>query len=186
MINIKIYNIDIPSLLPTAGVAKFGTNTLKTTATDIKTALNNIEADAMAKITQNLPKNATYNKNGLIIYGGRNYAIAGIDNISKQPVFTQVINGKSTGNFKMFIDGKSITTIKPTNFTPKANADWFGNFMLNPRNWIYGATAFEVANDMFNDSTPPSTTKGQIGAVIKDIFSEDSNIKNNIDTILRK
>ncbi|QKF63851.1 hypothetical protein [Campylobacter mucosalis] len=177
MINIKIYNIDIPSLLPTAGVAKLGTNTLKTTATEIKTALNNIEADAMAKITQNLPKNATYNKNGLIIYGGRNYAIAGIDNISKQPVFTQVINGKSTRNFKMFIDGKSITTIKPTNFTPKANADWFGNFMLNPRNWAIGYGVVDFTNGAISPN-PPDTLLQGLGYGAKEFIIEP--IRKNI------
>lgn len=69
------------------------------------------------------------------------------------------------------LNGNNITTTKPQSFVQAGNAYWFGNIVADPKVYIYGTAAFEVANDIFNDSTPPSTTKkGQAGIIIKDIF----------------
>lgn len=39
----------------------------------------------------------------------------------------QIKNEKLTGNYKMFVNNKSISTTKPINYTIPNNAYWFGN-----------------------------------------------------------
>lgn len=181
MINIEICNIDIPSLLPTAGVAKFGTNTLKTTTTEIKTALNNIEADAMAKITQNLPKNGVYNQNTkLININGKDYGLAGFD-ITGQPVFGQIKSNKWTGNFRIFANGESRQTIKPM-FSTNSNSSLIKDFQIefykNP--YLYATLVVggaELANDILNPSMPPETYFGKMYYIYDNWDKLENNIK---------
>ena len=67
-------------------------------------------------------------------------------------------------------DNQAISTTKPINYTIPDNAYWFGNSILNSRVWIYGTAGFEIANDIFNDSTTPGTQKGTLGAIIKNMY----------------
>ena len=90
--------------------------------------------------------------------------------ITKQPIYGQIKNEKLTGNYKMFVNNKSISTTKPINYTIPDNAYWFGNTISDPRVWIYGTAGFEIANDIFNDSTTPGTQKGTLGAIIKNMY----------------
>ena len=67
-------------------------------------------------------------------------------------------------------DNQAISTTKPINYTIPDNAYWFGNAISDPRVWIYGTAGFEIANDIFNDSTTPGTQKGTLGAIIKNMY----------------
>ena len=82
--------------------------------------------------------------------------------ITKQPIYGQIKNEKLTGNYKMFVNNKSISTTKPINYTIPDNAYWFGNAISDPRVWIYGTAGFEIANDIFNKSMPSETNFGKI------------------------
>lgn len=55
------------------------------------------------------------------------------------------------------------------------------NFVIDPKTITYGTVGVEFLNDTFNDSMPPSTGLGTVGAAINDFFfSEDSNIKKTL------
>ena len=70
--------------------------------------------------------------------------------ITKQPIYGQIKNEKLTGNYKMFVNNKSISTTKPINYTIPDNAYWFGNSILNSRVWIYGTAVKEIKNDFIS------------------------------------
>ena len=56
-----------------------------------------------------------------------------------------------------------------------------GNFLIDPKTITYGTVGVEFLNDTFNDSMPPSTGLGTVGAAINDFFfSEDSNTKKTL------
>lgn len=149
----------------------------------IGSTFNKMETNALIKMSENLPKNAVYNaETKLINYKGKDYAVAGIDSVSGQPIFGQVLNGKLTGNYKMFVGGTAMVSKKPAMPTYGSSTllkDIKYEFVKNP--YFYttvGVGGVEIVNDIFNDSMPPSTNLGTIGATIKDLlFSDESNIK---------
>ncbi len=79
-----------------------------------------------------------------------------------------------------------VIAVKPKNFTQNIkhqndpmvwdSAYRIGNFVMDPKTWIYGTAGVEIINETFNPSTPPESFKGKIGAIIYDYFKEDSSI----------
>ena len=70
--------------------------------------------------------------------------------ITKQPIYGQIKNEKLTGNYKMFVNNKSISTTKPINYTIPNNAYWFGNAISDPRVWVYGTAVKEIKNNFIS------------------------------------
>ena len=153
-----------------------------------------IETNALTKITTNLPKNAVYNPtNGIIAIENKNFIQVGTDTLTNSPILREI--GYNQGNYVLkgnhyvsttdglYVVGKNalqntgtkvITNSNLAEFmTPSVNpiSDMYyrvGNFVINPNNIIYGVGTIEFANDIFNNSMPPTTPYGQLFKVIYD------------------
>ena len=139
-----------PILIPSAGVGiskgiKSGSKVYK----DLSVKIDN---KIVSNINNSLPKGYKFDTTKNVIINSKNqeFIQVGYDNITKQPIYGQIKNEKLTGNYKMFVNNKSISTTKPINYTIPNNVYWFGNAISNPRVWIYGTAGFEIANGYFS------------------------------------
>ena len=168
---------------------------------------NQIETNALTKITENLPKNAMYNKtNGIISIENKNFIQVGTDTLTNSPILREI--GYNQGNYilkgnhyvstkdGLYMVGKNALQKTGTKVVTNSNLAEFMrpglnpisnayydvvNFVIDPKTITYGAAGVEIVNDIFNSSMPPSTGLGTVGAAINDFFfSEDSNIKKTL------
>lgn len=102
-----------------------------------------------------------------INYKGKDYAVAGIDSVTGQPIFGQVLNGKLTGNFAMFANNGAIRVPKPT-MSVMGNNYQFGNFVRDPRTILGGAVVGDV---IYGYVSPEPANNGfqAIGGIINKI-----------------
>lgn len=159
-----------PVVIPSVGVGI--SKGIKSGSKVYKDLSFKIDNKIVSNINSSLPKGYKFDTTKNVIINSKNqeFIQVGYDSITKQPIYGQIKNEKLTGNYKMFVNNKSISTTKPINYTIPDNAYWFGNTISDPRVWIYGTAGFEIANDIFNDSTTPGTQKGTLGAIIKNMY----------------
>jgi len=169
---------------------------------------NQIEASALTKITENLPKNAMYNKtNGIISIENKNFIQVGTDTLTNSPILREIGYNKGSYTLKgnhyvstadgLYMIGKNALQKTGTKVVTNSNLAEFMkpglnpisnayydvvNFVIDPKTIAYGTAGVEIANDIFNDSMPAGTLPGRLYY----IYDNWDTFKTNINTIINK
>ena len=141
---------------------------------------NQIETSALNKITQNLPKNAMYNKtNGIILIENKNFIQVGTDTLTNSPILREIGYNKGSYALKgnhyvstadgLYMIGKNalqktgIKVVTNSNLAefmkpslnPISNAYYdVVNFVIDPKTIAYGATGVEILDGYYGGSAP--------------------------------
>ena len=141
---------------------------------------NQIETSALNKITQNLPKNAMYNKtNGIISIENKNFIQVGTDTLTNSPILREIGYNKGSYALKgnhyvstadgLYMIGKNalqktgIKVVTNSNLAefmkpslnPISNAYYdVVNFVIDPKTIAYGATGVEILDGYYGGSAP--------------------------------
>ena len=139
-----------------------------------------IETNALTKITENLPKNAVYNPtNGIIAIENKNFIQVGTDTLTNSPILREI--GYNQGNYVLkgnhyvsttdglYVVGKNALQNTGTKvitnsslkdiMTPSINpiSDMYyraGNFIIDPRTWIYETAGVEALDGYYGGNSP--------------------------------
>lgn len=141
---------------------------------------NQIETSALNKITQNLPKNAMYNKtNGIILIENKNFIQVGTDTLTNSPILREIGYNKGSYALKgnhyvstadgLYMIGKNalqktgIKVVTNSNLAefmrpglnPISNAYYdVVNFVIDPKTIAYGATGVEILDGYYGGIAP--------------------------------
>ena len=141
---------------------------------------NQIETNALNKITQNLPKNAMYNKtNGIISIENKNFIQVGTDTLTNSPILREI--GYNKGNYALkgnhyvstadglYMIGKNALQKTGTKVVTNSNLAEFMkpglnpisnayydvvNFVIDPKTITYGAAGVEILDGYYGGSSP--------------------------------
>ena len=168
---------------------------------------NQIETNALNKITQNLPKNAMYNKtNGIISIENKNFIQVGTDTLTNSPILREI--GYNKGNYALkgnhyvstadglYMIGKNALQKTGTKVVTNSNLAEFMKPGVNPiSDMYYNGTNFAIRNSTkitdfingyFIPGTPDYVFWGGVGALTNMGINYDTtieNFKNSYDAV---
>lgn len=168
---------------------------------------NQIEASALTKITENLPKNAMYNKtNGIISIENKNFIQVGTDTLTNSPILREIGYNKGSYTLKgnhyvstadgLYMIGKNALQKTGTKVVTNSNLAEFMKPGVNPiSDMYYNGTNFAIRNSTkitdfingyFIPGTPDYVFWGGVGALTNMGINYDTtieNFKNSYDAV---
>ncbi|WP_187422363.1 hypothetical protein, partial [Campylobacter concisus] len=168
---------------------------------------NQIETNALNKITQNLPKNAMYNKtNGIISIENKNFIQVGTDTLTNSPILREIGYNKGSYALKgnhyvstadgLYMIGKNALQRTGTKVITNSSLKDIMTPSINPiSNMYYNGTNFAIRNSTkitdfingyFIPGTPDYVFWGGVGALTNMGINYDTtieNFKNSYDVV---
>ena len=168
---------------------------------------NQIEINALNKITQNLPKNAMYNKtNGIISIENKNFIQVGTDTLTNSPILREIGYNKGSYALKgnhyvstadgLYMIGKNALQKTGTKVITNSSLKDIMTPSINPiSNMYYNGTNFAIRNSTkitdfingyFIPGTPDYVFWGGVGALTNMGINYDTtieNFKNSYDVV---